>query len=686
MLGVPPSSIYDLGRWLDRVSSQVKDKDERKKIFASPEIQSYILNWATKKFNVKYPRNIYIVSRAFERIKSLAPDSQWPDAPLAIRVKLLTPVIDLLKMIHNQTYKANDLLETLNILKYFGVSFDSTGLEKPTARNKNKLLTSFNNISTVPELYSAILNARTNGLTDQYPVLVATADKFRKEIVHDLLIAVKSAVADVLPALAIRVINDRIAALRHIGIDWPELDSIEKSINTKGAVIKENITPTNTSDKVVYRVLNKVNTAKTASDLLFALSFVADDNIDPNKIKSILPVIEKSKSDIIQDLLNELKDSGVGMHGYTEYWVIRCINDLRLVGIKWPELNVIEKSVLHDLETTTLREELSGPEIEDDIYDNVQSVVDSLQDNDYSDGRYSLLWDCLSHLGEYYEDIPEVKFPNIGILLGEHKAGILKKLLTTTMKHGMDGNLVKHRILALRKLGAKWPELTVIEKSIQHDIEHSTKSLDESNVTVFNDRIHNDINKMKKFINSNKSDQRFAIRNVLVTLLMLLVNYQIKYDDSIELQEFLESNKHTIVKFLLDCIIHPIIEPFTVRNICRELKMFGVDWAELDVIQKSTTHDINNKPSLAEDNREKITCMACDGTGVEYDETCLTCGGKGETWDDGSYVNDDIDDSDYHNYIWNDSEEIAEEDNTEANTPKEVVWAFRRTSLRKSCN
>ena len=274
-------------------------------------------------------------------------------------------------------------------------------------------------------------------------------------------------------------------------------------------------------------------------------------------IPIVVPIVEKAKPLIIKDILEELQSAGTDMHGHSYYvseWAKARIADLRRIGIDWPELRVIEKSVLHDLKTTTIREELVGDEIQGDIYDNVQSIVDSLQDNDYSEDRYSLLWDCLTHLGDYYEDMPKVKFPNIAILLGEHKSEILKKILTTTMNHGAEGNLVKHRILALRKLGAKWPEFDTIERSIAHDAQ---KTLDEA-------------------------------------------------------------------------------------------------------------------------PREKITCMACDGSGVDYGETCVTCGGKGETWDDCSYIDDDNSDSDYHNYIWNNDNEVSEEAEPKANTPKEVVWAFGR--------
>ena len=358
--------------------------------------------------------------------------------------------------------------------------------------------------------------------------------------------------------------TERFNDFKDIGINWPELATIEKSLTAKKNV-KEGIVQSvgkalkkNAPQQIVHKLLARVEGAKTGGELLNALGYIRVYEVNPKQvIPIVVPIVEKAKPLIIKDILEELQSAGTDMHGHSYYvseWAKARIADLRRIGIDWPELRVIEKSVLHDLKTTTIREELVGDEIQDDIYDNVQSIVDSLQDNDYSEDRYSLLWDCLTHLGDYYEDMPKVKFPNIAILLGEHKSEILKKILTTTMNHGAEGNLVKHRILALRKLGAKWPEFDTIERSIAHDAQ---KTLDEA-------------------------------------------------------------------------------------------------------------------------PREKITCMACDGSGVDYGETCVTCGGKGETWDDCSYIDDDNSDSDYHNYIWNNDNEVSEEAESKANTPKEVVWAFGR--------
>jgi hypothetical protein len=62
----------------------------------------------------------------------------------------------------------------------------------------------------------------------------------------------------------------------------------------------------------------------------------------------------------------------------------------------------------------------------------------------------------------------KVKFPNMSVILTEHKNKIIRSILTSMKDNGLD-YVVINAINALKQLGVTWPELSIFKKSIENE-------------------------------------------------------------------------------------------------------------------------------------------------------------------------------------------------------------------------
>ena len=101
------------------------------------------------------------------------------------------------------------------------------------------------------------------------------------------------------------------------------------------------------------------------------------------------------------------------------------------------------------------------------LYNSVEYIINTLRYDDYDDIK---LWERFYFLGDHYKNF-NIKFPNISKVLDKHKTGLLQMLLSYIKNDYSDMNIdyVFCYIVALKKLGATWPELDIIDKSIIHD-------------------------------------------------------------------------------------------------------------------------------------------------------------------------------------------------------------------------
>ena len=445
--------------------------------------------------------------------------------------------------------------------------------------------------------------------------------------------------------------KDTLRYLRHMGIDYPEFNIIEKSISTIS--IKEDLDDfyNNASDDaylnrritMILIMLNNYTDEDLWSEIYLLGEKFKNHEKFPNKSKEL----NRHKKGLLTYILKYISECS--KKDYNE--VLMWISTLKKLGATWPEFNVIEKS----LDSSEQLSEASNV--------HLRMITDLLD-------RYKLPY------------LAAFRDPEQAKRLDANKRDIIKDLLEIIHSLISDDDYtdsfkyINNIIISLRTLGIKWPELAAIEKSVGHEMK---KNITEDNdEPTMEEDIEDNVQGIIAALNANDYSKDSMFYDCLFHFGDYYEDIDIKFPD---ISKLLNQHKAEVLTSFLSNIKSLNFSTFFVPKIILGLRKLGCKWPELDIISKSIAFDKDREVStLDEADREKIKCWSCDGTGVEYGETCLSCGGKGEVWDDNSYIEyeDEINDSDYHNYIWNDKTELDEEIDSRANKHKGVVWSFGR--------
>lgn len=245
--------------------------------------------------------------------------------------------------------------------------------------------------------------------------------------------------------------------LRKIGVNWPELDTVEKSLSA--IAVSESISNDDTASVHQYyfslvRDLAKDN--PNWDDIGWSLSRIGRYNIrqDPSVIRDSL---QKYKTRLIKAILIAVANQrAINWRENELEWIIKGATRLQT---GWPEIDQINRSLQSDSVTRSRRlgEAASEPSIKDQI---MREIAEHL-----AAGAYDKLWEPVTEL-DWDEMTHELK-----PLLDTHKRGIITNLLKMRTKHPTY-DVVAHFpyfIEGLRHLGVNWPELAVIEASIDQD-------------------------------------------------------------------------------------------------------------------------------------------------------------------------------------------------------------------------
>ncbi len=321
-----------------------------------------------------------------------------------------------------------------------------------------------------------------------------------------------------------------VAALRHFGVDWPDLDIVEKSIKAdslketdvrgefvryliagiddsleygtvKGALgdlhnLKERPEWPNVKTEVLGilaehkgKILAYLHDP-ISSIFLRHLCTLLDAGVDWSEMQIVLST---RKKDIVRWLLDASKKQ------HTAY-VKKVTDELIALNVNWPELGIILKSANAELNRPTELDEgdMSSSELDDlmriEQNFNANQIYYALlliDKNDFNVVKHPdigyLLNDQQANIREFMlhrlerKDVFEfiriadmIKSTRIGWtwpteLIEQKKPEVVKLLLSLVLNPYAESELVLDLSWMIGKLGIEWPELSIIEKSVRSD-------------------------------------------------------------------------------------------------------------------------------------------------------------------------------------------------------------------------
>ena len=297
--------------------------------------------------------------------------------------------------------------------------------------------------------------------------------------------------------------------------------------------------------------------------------------------------IEDMKPSIIKMLLTLMSESEFRR-------VSKYLEFLESLNFKWPELNVIQKSLNVEYDTTNqptqhLYEAASCYY----LHGNVARHINDLDDMLYNYGAYDedriegktpedieadIPW-CLAMIG-----LTDSVVPNRILMIQPHKESILKIMLMAIRDPDDfdQGSLGAKEGLAamvkgIRRLGAKWPELDIIEKSLQHDADNKNK-LNEAGESSHWARW------LKDFKQNLIEENYEALED--------LAEYTHSFMPKQDLNKVVAKYKTFVIRQILTCITE--LSEAHMKEFLKEvidgLRKGNVNWPELNTIEHSLIH------------------------------------------------------------------------------------------------
>lgn len=447
----------------------------------------------------------------------------------------------------------------------------------------------------------------------RWPELRAALEKNKGSILWYILSRVKDSVEQN-TYVGRLVAKTVIESLRDIGVNWPEFNSILKSIDTPKRVA-ENDEASDISNEVYYMLQRSVE----RMDIWYVLSRMIEWKLNFKKIPQARELFDTRKDFIVKELLRGVK---TGETGYSN----RRISSLHHIGVDWPELDIIQKSILADREKrASIAEEDDEPGSQEDFIkhsvsklfknNNPGAALNIIYAHYKSDPRniewlrknitpvllkhYNkkklLQWvansvdavtmprivsarNLLTHLG--------VELPDIKTIIDDNKDHIMKRLLQLVRNYQSADPVIKD-IQHLRELGITWSELDVIEKS--HLSDKTIEPLDE-------ERSLSEIYELYMLDAIKRKDSTAAVDNFnnLFSRFnsVLTAIYSVRKLPLENQKWFFELIKKDIIVDLLDSIKSDHYGDIDdVKTIIRMLKKAKIYWPELDIIVKSLRAD-----------------------------------------------------------------------------------------------
>ena len=338
-------------------------------------------------------------------------------------------------------------------------------------------------------------------------------------------------------------------ALNKVGVTWPELDTVRKSINAEVKTkINENIND-NEYDKLLDRITDKIFYSTMDSAIAFlSLGLSAARKAYPNLQKDVGKLLNADHKRILQRLNDITNTTFLFMYSDVLDWCVELVK----IGF--------------DIKYIT------------DFLDKYKGKFIKLILLDIKDGHYFYANKGIKHLDQLKIKWPELKVIKKSIeLIIDHEINI-------DNQQQLDENGAEENKTNFRQLN----DIHNLKHSLENYINNARRVTDQS------------LNNSKFFSDVLYKQLRQAVR------LVIKLRYNIDGYNDPELIDILNKRK----SFLIKCMFNMISDQednsliILVQSFVNDLMRIGIDWKELPIIKKSVDHDVNKYRHLSEARRQ----------------------------------------------------------------------------------
>lgn len=371
-----------------------------------------------------------------------------------------------------------------------------------------------------------------------WPEIREMIDSHKHDIIVDILKGIKLHGADGTESARFTVNR-----MRKIGVDWPELDKIEKSINSD-KVLKEGQFDAEERRTAMEYVEDLPEIAGSPGDCMYVFQFAHGHELLFGP--SLKQFFDPHRDTWVRFLLENMKD---GFHFNTDE-LLNAVKLLRRMGIRWPELDIIEKSLDADMELMETAE----------IPKDLDAQIELIKTHPWMIGN---IWAPAAELQRMVLTLD-------GSYLGSIKGGLNARVLEDPV---IKDNIIKHllwlikerhldrlrdRLEDLNWVRVSWPEVKTIRKSLDSDRKRLREDFDAFGI---DDVIH-------------------ALTNGAGKALSTATDVVLGFDDASKaaLKSAMVQYKSSIMANLLDTLFIP--DKHNANAMIRLLKATGVDWPE----------------------------------------------------------------------------------------------------------
>ena len=495
----------------------------------------------------------------------------------------------------------------------------------------------------------------------QWPEITRSLDAHKDAVVKSMLQRLSQDSADPIVLLHLRSYIERFSKM---GIRWPELRIIWKSI---ASTLNDRDLDEGKSSKRVPKVIRKeVDEFIAACEkgnwlkAMERLFWIGGYSVLPMEAERLEPY----KHSLIKGLLAEFKELG----GDDEDGMIGdAISGLKEMGVDWPELDIIQRSLTATSSIDLEEDEASDkPSWHMDIADaltqgNIYKALNIIRMHELEIEEYPMLdplldsfkWVFIRHLDRSLKDEFDgfdetvrllkqirkvgVKWPEMDTFWDDHKPAVMKQLfrqITSNDEHA--GYYTWEELNILKAAGVKWPELDIVlksalavmgekdQKEISEDDDHEDRRREmrqdaaddeyDDNDTAFREKITS-LRSFDEFFDflsdlSNSDLESKEIDRLLMDNLEYLVGwfvdsaldvepgYAIAFLETLDdlgfeknkqwladVVKVLDADKERIVRFLLTLM--KINNLSVVQRYIDLLEGLGLAWPEFDIMHKS---------------------------------------------------------------------------------------------------
>jgi hypothetical protein len=412
--------------------------------------------------------------------------------------------------------------------------------------------------------------------------VLAVFDKHKPEILHYMLHYIKHSDGDNVKWLAPGMIK--------IGIDWPELKTIDNALNAKrpDRAVTDNFTESEQTplDSLFYnasRLLDK--NINYVGNVVIALR--NDDRInEPEFLPKTIELFEKYKPQIMKYILNDIaKDDN---HSYSNVqWLIPRMKKL---GIKWPEFKIIQKGITYGLKKSVS---------EADDLGKFKTISDMMA-RDFAEHPVRGFYMMLYHLNDL--ELTVADMPEIKPLVDRVKPDVIRALLQSVKadNDGMNISNVLQILDRMQNCGVNWPEIDKIRQGLQHNRQQTTEGIDE----IESERLKFFVNQIQRPLATKTGWEAAQILEDLANVMMSKTYSDNRFTDQdyAEAAAVLNLNNHkdVLIKGILENIKQNIKNGNSTTWLAENLAMqkhilnkLGCNWPELDRIAAAVAHNVN---------------------------------------------------------------------------------------------